>query len=77
MSMKYKVIIIGIIILQFSCTNHSNTRNEVSLKTQMDSTSVVFQNDSTDSIDTLKNVHQIGYKKYKSDYDYYIDMQKT
>lgn len=68
--MKY-LIIIQIIFLLFSCTQQTSKQTVDSVKIEKET---VTQNKSIDSIEHNQTDLQTGYKKYKTEYDYYLDI---
>lgn len=74
--MKYRLLIIGLIVFHFSCTPRTSKKIDVSINTK---SNTVLTENKIDSIEktTKENTDTLtGYKKYNSEYDYYLDIYK-
>ena len=74
--MKYRLLITGLIFFQFSCNSKTSNKTDISTITKTDTILVEQRIDTIEkTIKENKNT-LIGYKKYNSEYDYYLDIYK-
>jgi hypothetical protein len=74
--MKYEFFIVGIMIFVISCAESTNKRNIISKNTKLDSELIELEKKTKDSIDNKSKENYIGYKKYNTEYEYYMDIYR-
>ncbi|MBL4753935.1 MAG: hypothetical protein JKY52_10135 [Flavobacteriales bacterium] len=72
--MKYRLVIIGVLILQLSCINQTDKKKPESKDSQTHSALTTSKSDSITNIESTNMEPQVGYKKYPSEFEYYKDV---
>lgn len=74
--MKYRLLIIGLLVLQFSCTSRTSKKTDILTNIKSDKVLAEKNNDTIENTIKENSDTLIGYKKYNSEYDYYFDIYK-